>query len=359
VTLPVIGFAGLTHLGLVSAVAAAAKGFRVIGFDEDAARVAAISAGRLPVLEPDLDDLLAKHRDRLTFADSPATLAVCDIVYIATDVPTDDRGGSDLAGIDRLVTVVAAVLKKTGILTILCQVPPGYTRRIAWPSRQLYYQVETLVFGRAVERATQPERYIVGCVDPGEKLPSALASLLGAYGCPILPMRYESAELAKISINCCLVAAVTVANTLAELSERIGADWREIVPALKLDKRIGAFAYLAPGLGIAGGNLERDLATVLRFAETTGSEASVIAAFLTNSAHRRDRRRPWRSSASPTRKKPARRRTRRRSRSSRRWGRGAWRSTTRRCQLRWPTMAGRPRWDQRSTRRRARTLSSS
>src|SRR5260370_5677060 len=159
---------------------------------------------------------------------------------------------------------------------------------MAWRAGQLYYQVGALVFGRAVERATQPERYIIGCADPGEKLPPALATLLGAYGCPILPMRYESAELAKISINCCLVAAVTVANTLAELAERIGADWREIVPALKLDRRIGAFAYLAPGLGIAGGNLERDLATVLRFAEATGSEASLIAAFLTNSAHRRD-----------------------------------------------------------------------
>lgn len=286
--LPLIGFAGLTHLGLVSAVAAAAKGFRVVGFDEDSARVAAINAGRLPVVEPDLDALLANHRDRLTFVDAPAKLADCDVVYVATDVPTDDRGRSDLAGIDRLVTIVAGVLKETGILTILCQVPPGYTRRVAWPSRQLYYQVETLVFGRAVERATRPERYIVGCADPREQLPPALATLLGAYGCPILPMRYESAELAKISINCCLVAAVTVANTLAELSERIGADWSEIVPALKLDRRIGAFAYLAPGLGIAGGNLERDLATVLRFAEATGSEASVIAAFLTNSAHRRD-----------------------------------------------------------------------
>ena len=77
-------------------------------------------------------------------------------------------------------------------------------------------------------------------------------------------MRYESAELAKIAINCCLVASVSVANTLAELCERIGADWTEIAPALKLDRRIGAHAYLAPGLGIAGGNLERDLATVIR-----------------------------------------------------------------------------------------------
>jgi UDPglucose 6-dehydrogenase len=152
----------------------------------------------------------------------------------------------------------------------------------------LFYQVETLVFGRAVERATRPERYIVGCADPAKALPEAFATLLGASGCPILPMRYESAELAKIAINCCLVASITIANMLAELSERIGADWSEIVPALKLDARIGQGAYLAPGLGIAGGNLERDLATITRLAESTGSDANVIRAFVANSRHRRD-----------------------------------------------------------------------
>jgi UDPglucose 6-dehydrogenase len=287
-TRPVIGFAGLTHLGLVSAVAAATRGFRIVGFDGDAARVAAIQGGNLPVSEPDLDALLARHRDNVSFSASRQSLAICDLVYIATDVPTDERGASDLAGIDALVADVMATLKRDAILVVLCQVPPGYTRRIDWPPALLYYQVETLVFGRAVERATLPERYILGCADPAAPLPPPLAALLGAYGCPILPMRYESAELAKISINCCLVAAVTVANTLAELSEGIGADWREIVPALRLDRRIGAFSYLAPGLGIAGGNLERDLATVLRLSEATGSEASVIASFLTNSRHRRD-----------------------------------------------------------------------
>jgi len=171
---------------------------------------------------------------------------------------------------------------------VLCQVPPGFTRGLPLPSERLFYQVETLVFGRAVERATRPERYIVGCADPAKALPDALATLLGAFGCPILPMRYESAELAKIAINCCLVASLTIANTLAELSERIGADWSEIMPALKLDARIGQGAYLAPGLGIAGGNLERDLATVTRLAETHGTEAGLIAAFQRNSRYRRD-----------------------------------------------------------------------
>jgi UDPglucose 6-dehydrogenase len=133
-----------------------------------------------------------------------------------------------------------------------------------------------------------PERFIVGCADPLAPLPDALRAYLEAFGCPILPMRLESAELAKISINMCLVASVSVANTLAELCERIGADWSEIAPSLKLDKRIGAFSYLAPGLGIAGGNLERDLATVVNFAFETGADAGVIEAFVENSRHRRD-----------------------------------------------------------------------
>jgi UDPglucose 6-dehydrogenase len=103
-----------------------------------------------------------------------------------------------------------------------------------------------------------------------------------------LPMRYESAELAKISINMCLVASIGVANMLAELCEEIGAVWSEIVPALKLDRRIGAYSYLAPGLGIAGGNLERDLSTVERLAAAHDTDAGIVRAWQANSRHRRD-----------------------------------------------------------------------
>src|SRR4029077_628702 len=126
------------------------------------------------------------------------------------------------------------------------------------------------------------------CADPAQPLPEPYGALLATFGCPLLPMRYESAELAKIAINCCLAASVTISNTLAELSEGVGADWHEIAPALRLDRRIGPHAYLAPGLGIAGGNLERDLATVQRLADARGTEAGVVAAWQRNSRYRRD-----------------------------------------------------------------------
>jgi len=288
VSAPVIGFAGLTHLGLCSSVAAASKGFHVVGYDGDSARVKDIAEGRWPVSEPGLVELAGAHGARLAWRDDTGALGLCDVVYIASDVSTDDYGRSELSEIVALIDRVSTVLKQDAILVVLCQVPPGFTRGLAFPPARLYYQVETLVFGRAVERATSPERFVVGCADPTAELPEAFRQFLDAYGCPILSMRYESAELAKISINCCLVASISVANTMAELCEKVGADWFEIVPALKLDKRIGQHAYLAPGLGVAGGNLERDLATVLCLAENTGSDAGVIESFVRSSHHCRD-----------------------------------------------------------------------
>ncbi len=229
------------------------------------------------------------NAERIAFTSDAARLADCDVIYVAPDVPTDDTGKSDLGKLEQLLALVIEHARADAVIVVLSQVPPGFTRARQQPGRPIYYQVETLVFGRAVERATRPERFIVGCPgDPAEPLPAAMQTYLEGFGCPILPMRLESAELAKISINCCLVASVTVANTLAELCERIGADWSEIVPALKLDARIGPRSYLAPGLGIAGGNLERDLATVMRFSEAYGTDAGLMRAFIDNSRHRKD-----------------------------------------------------------------------
>jgi len=287
-TLPVIGFAGMTHLGLVSGVSAAEKGFNIICYDADISRIADLNQQKLPVSEPQLDALVTKNKQKLTFTANIADLQKCDVVYVAPDVATDDQGQSDLTVINALLDAVFSATRIDTVIVVLSQVPPGFTRVKQREGRILYYQVETLIFGRAVERALYPERYILGCADPSLPLSENFQIFLQTHGCPLLPMRYESAELAKISINMCLVASVTTANTLAELCESIGADWSEIVPALKLDKRIGPYSYLAPGLGIAGGNLERDLATICNIADKFGTDAGVVRAWIANSQHRRD-----------------------------------------------------------------------
>lgn len=287
-TKPVIGYAGMTHLGLVSASAAAAQGFRTIAFDADAALIGRLQRADLPISEPGLLDLIERSQRNLVFVADVAALGECDVIYVAVDVPTDDEGRSDLEPIRAMVERVWTKLANTALLVVLSQVPPGYTRALPVPAHRLYYQVETLVFGRAVERATKPERFIIGCADPTLPLAPSLKSFLDPFACPILPMVYESAELAKISINFCLVASITVANTLAEICEHVGADWSDIAPALKLDKRIGPGAYLSPGLGIAGGNLERDLRTIVQIGEANNTDIGVVKAWLTNSVHRKD-----------------------------------------------------------------------
>ncbi|MBG0800310.1 UDP-glucose/GDP-mannose dehydrogenase family protein [Methylocystis sp. H4A] len=285
----IVGFAGMTHLGIVSATSVAAKGFKTIGYDSDSQLIERLSAGQPPIEEPDLDDLLRANGARQAFTNDLSRLAECDIVYISYDVPTDDRGQSDLRPIVGIIEAVAKALRPDGILVILCQVPPGFTRGVrAVPPERLYYQVETLVFGRAMARALHPERTIIGCADSSAPLEPRYEALLSAFGCPLIPMSYESAELCKIAINCCLVSSISVANTLAELCENIGAEWSEIVPALKLDARIGPSAYLSPGLGIAGGNLERDLATVIALSERFETDAGIVRAWIDNSRRRRD-----------------------------------------------------------------------
>jgi len=256
-----IGFAGLSHLGIVSSIAVASKGFEVTAYDQRADLCDDLARQRLPVLEPDLPELLSVGQARLRFTADPTALRACDVIFFSLDVPTDPNNRSDLSGLRRLIEEVVIYAKSEAILALLSQVPPGFTRRLCTQLQpildqrrlRVFYQVETLIFGRAVERALRPERYIVGCDDPKVELPKPYAELLASFGCPVLRMRYESAELAKISIKMFLAASLSATNSLAELCEVIGAEWTEIVSALRLDRRIGPHAYLAPGLGIAGG----------------------------------------------------------------------------------------------------------
>jgi UDPglucose 6-dehydrogenase len=288
-----IGFAGLSHLGLTYSLATAAKGFDVVAYDPDSALTARCAAGEFPIEEPGFSELFAQHRTRIRYISDETILEKCELVFYSLDVPTNERNESDLGPLIALIHATAPHLSQGTTAVVLSQVSTGFMRQLRTELRELsqadfYYQVETLIFGRAVERAMQPERFIVGADDPARSLPAPFKAWHEAFGCPVLAMRLESAELAKIAINLFLVSTVATTNTLAEICEAIGADWNEIAPALRLDRRIGPHAYLTPGLGIAGGNLERDLITVQALAARHGTEAGIVSAWQQNSSHRRN-----------------------------------------------------------------------
>jgi UDPglucose 6-dehydrogenase len=288
-----IGFVGLSHLGIVSSIAAAAQGFDVIAFDPRDGVSEALSLGRYPVREPGLEDLVAAHRARIRYTDRVDDVSSCSLIFFTLDVPTDEFNRSNLSELHKLVTDISAKAIEGATLVVMSQVHPGFCRSVErllsndGRRLRLFYQVETLIFGNAVARALHPERYIVGCGEESA-IPGIYREFLDAVHCPVLTMRYESAELCKIAINCFLVSSVSTTNMLAEICEKIGADWREIASALRLDKRIGPHAYLNPGLGISGGNLERDLVTMQNLAAQQGTDAGLVAAWQYNSARRKE-----------------------------------------------------------------------
>ena len=103
---PIIGYAGMTHLGLNSAAASSAHEFETVGFDPDVNRITQLQNGMIPVNEPGLEDLLTLNKNRLTFSSQAETLKKCHVVYISSDVATDNEGQSDLRGIRDLIATV-------------------------------------------------------------------------------------------------------------------------------------------------------------------------------------------------------------------------------------------------------------
>ena len=281
---PKIGFVGLTHLGLCYSSASAEQGFNVFAFDQNKTRINNLLKAKTSIYEKKLEYLIKKNLgNKLKFFNNFNNLKKCDVVFISEDVPTDSGGKSNLLSLKRIIDKTIRYLKKDATLVILSQVPPGYNRKIRWNKNRLYYQVETLIFGKGISRALKPERIIVGSDNSKTTLSKSYNIFLCSFKCPIIRMNYESAELTKIAINMFLISSVSNANLLSLLCEKIGADWHDVIPALRKDKRIGRYSYIEPGLGLSGGNLERDLYTLKNLSQKLKVKDRIINSFIYSS----------------------------------------------------------------------------
>ncbi|MGZ5002732.1 MAG: NAD(P)-binding domain-containing protein, partial [Chthoniobacterales bacterium] len=143
-----IGFVGLSHLGLNYSLATAAKGFDVVAYDPDAILTARCAAGEFPIEEAGFGDLFAQHRARIRYTSDETALAECEVVFYSLDVRTDDRNESDPGPLTALIHATAPKLSPGTIAVVLSQVAPGYTRQLRTELREVsaadfYYQVET------------------------------------------------------------------------------------------------------------------------------------------------------------------------------------------------------------------------
>jgi len=282
-----LGFVGLSHLGLNYLAASAQKNFSVTGVDINSKKIIKLNKNIIEYEEPNLKKVILRNNKNITFSNDFKNLKKCNLVFISQDVKTSTNGRSDLKNLLILINKTIKHLNKNAILVVLSQMKPGFMRSINIDHKKLYHQVETLIFGKAFNRALYPKRIIVGCKSKFNEINPIYLRYLKSFKCPILKMEYESAEIAKISINLLLASSVTTTNILSELCEKMSADWNDIVPALKLDKRIGKFAYIRPGLGISGGNIERDIVTVKSMFKKKSPPDLLLKNMLDNSQYMR------------------------------------------------------------------------
>ena len=257
-----IGYIGLTHLGMNYLTSSLNKNYKVVAYDEDKKKIENLKNDIIEYNEPKLRETIIKKKNRIKFTNNPIDLKECKIIFFSQDVETDIKNISNIKKIKTNINNALKFLKNDSIFVVLSQVSLGFTRKIKFNKRNLYYQVETLVFGNAVNMANHPERIILGTGNKTNEINSHYNTYLKKFNCPIITMNYESAELTKKAINIFLCASITATNQFTELCEKTNADWEQIKNALIMDKRIGKYSYINPALGITGGNLERDIKSI-------------------------------------------------------------------------------------------------
>jgi UDPglucose 6-dehydrogenase len=278
---------GLWHLGSVTAACTAAAGHEVVGLDFDADALAGLAAGRPPVSEPGLDELLADGlaNGRLSFTgDAREALAGAEVLWVTYDTPVDEDDEADVEFVLERVRRVLPQLDPGATVIVSSQLPAGTTAelersyRLSSPSAEVAfaYSPENLRLGNAIESFTNPDRVVVGIGADAER--GSLERLLAPITDSVEWMSVESAEMTKHAINAFLATSVAFANELGVLCEQVGADAREVERGLKTERRIGPGAYVRPGRAFAGGTLARDVVQLERIAARFGLPARLVEA---------------------------------------------------------------------------------
>ena len=267
---------GAGYLGITHAACMASLGFDVLAVDTNQQKVAQLSAGRLPIYEPGLEDLLRAGLDsgRLTFTTSYTRAAAAgDVHFICAGTPPQpgsDR--ADLSQVHACVASLAPLVDKSSLIVGKSTVPVGTARRLAAElaaagcGAELAWNPEFLREGMAVADTLAPDRIVAGVTSrrAEETLRQVYAQPLAA-GTRFFATGLETAELAKVAANSFLATKISFINAMAEVCEAAGGDVGALAEILGADARIGP-AFLRPGLGFGGGCLPKDIRAFIAWA---------------------------------------------------------------------------------------------
>jgi UDPglucose 6-dehydrogenase len=258
-----IAMIGTGYVGLVSGVCFSDFGHDVICVDKDPAKIAALQAGKTPIFEPGLEDLMAKNvgAGRLSFTlDLASAVAGADAVFIAVGTPTRRGSGhADLTYVMAAAAEIGAALTGYAVVVTKSTVPVGTNRAVAEAVRganpgadfDVASNPEFLREGAAIDDFMRPDRVVIGAeTDRAKKVMGDIYRPLSLREFPVVYTGLESAEMIKYAANAFLATKITFINEIAALCEKVGADIKAVSKGMGMDGRIGnKFLHAGPGYG--------------------------------------------------------------------------------------------------------------
>lgn len=279
---------GTGYVGLVVGTCMADMGHTVAGVDSDEGKISALQAGRVPIYEPGLDQLIERNvrEGRLSFSRNVhAALAEARVVFIAVGTPSAADGSADLSGVFQVARDVATTA--TGPVTVIIKstVPVGtadQVRSIMRENMTFEFDVvsnpEFLKEGAAIDDFLRPDRIVCGlATDSARKVMEDLYAPLVRSGKPILFMDNRSAELCKYTANAFLATRISFINEIARLCDAVGADVDSVRKGAGTDSRIG-LRFFYPGAGYGGSCFPKDVKALQETARAHGIELEVVGA---------------------------------------------------------------------------------
>jgi UDPglucose 6-dehydrogenase len=273
-----IGVIGVGWVGLVTAACFAELGHPVVARDILAEKVEALSRGEVTIHEPELEELLRRNAERITFTtEMPELLAGARLLFVCVDTPPTYSGDADLG---RVMAVVDELRGDSShALVMKSTVPVGTGAKVQRELSETGYAScpEFLKEGSAIDDFMRPDRVVIGTDSGNEWVADAVEAIYKPLGGELVRTDVSSAEMIKLASNTFLATKISFINEIANVCEEVGADVSEVARGMGLDDRIGP-KFLQAGVGFGGSCFGKDVSALRKLAANTGYHFQLLNA---------------------------------------------------------------------------------
>jgi UDPglucose 6-dehydrogenase len=278
---------GTGYVGLVTGAVFADLGNDVVCVDNLPEKISELRAGRMPIYEPGLEEMVARNvaDGRLAFTtDLSDAVRRAVIVFITVGTPPGADGQTDLTAVGEVAKGIGRAMERYTVVVNKSTVPVGtgdFVRDVIvrHQKKPVAFDVvsnpEFLREGSAIEDTLRPDRIVIGA--PTQQVAMSLLELYAPLERPMIITDVPSAEMIKYASNAFLSTKISFINAIANICELAGADVTQVMKGMGLDARIGA-AFLSAGLGYGGSCFPKDTDSLVHTAASLGYEFPLLRA---------------------------------------------------------------------------------